>query len=96
MLGNPRASRAVGYALRALSGKRDDDRYAGIPWQRVINSQGGISLKGIERIEQAVLLQDEGVFVSTDFHIDLAEYGWEGLLPYEVEKILAEEEEFYE
>lgn len=96
MLGNARASRAVGYALRALSYKQDALCYTGIPWQRVINSQGGISLAGMDKVAQAGLLQEEGVIVSPECCIDLEEFGWEGLLPHEVEKILAEEEDFYE
>ena len=44
MLSAPRAARAVGYALNALGDKKGDPAYADIPWQRVINSQGRISI----------------------------------------------------
>lgn len=96
ILDNPRASRAVGFALRALFYRHGDARYDGIPWQRVINREGGISLDGLERVEQAGLLLDEGVAVSPDYFIDLAIYGWEGLLPHEVTAVLKEEEAIYE
>jgi methylated-DNA-protein-cysteine methyltransferase-like protein len=38
-------ARAVGYALNALP----SDRAAEVPWQRIVNSQGGISTRGIEQ-----------------------------------------------
>jgi methylated-DNA-protein-cysteine methyltransferase related protein len=91
MLGRPNAARAVGYALNALRGKRHDPRYDGIPWQRVINSQGRISLPntdgGADR--QAELLRGEGVVVGEDMRVDLSVYLWEGLHLVEIDDILA-------
>src|SRR3970040_1968423 len=47
-----------------------------VPWQRVINSQGKISLrKGAER--QRELLEEEGVEFVKD-KVDLKKYGWRG------------------
>jgi len=86
MLGRPTAARAVGYALRALKDKEDD----GVPWQRVINSQGRISIINPEHSgnEQANRLRAEGVVVSDDLRVDLAVYLWEGLHWLEIDDIL--------
>jgi methylated-DNA-protein-cysteine methyltransferase related protein len=49
----------------------------GVPWQRVINSQGKISDRpGAER--QRELLEAEGVEFVKD-KVDLKKYGWKGL-----------------
>lgn len=49
-----------------------------VPWQRVINSQGKISLrKGYDASEQRQLLEDEGVHFDDRERIDLRIYGWE-------------------
>lgn len=77
MLGRPQAARAVGYALRALPDGTD------VPWQRVINAQGTISLKSRhpeETTRQRTLLEAEGVTFDADGRVDLARYGW-GLGP---------------
>lgn len=69
LAGNDRAARQVVRVLHASSKK---DR---LPWHRVINSRGGISLaqgRGFE--EQERLLLNEGVAVS---RIDLEEFLWE-------------------
>lgn len=73
ILGQPRASRAVGYAMRA-SGRHDD-----VPWQRVINSQGRISAKDdIHRpILQRVLLEAEGIEFDLSDRCDLKRLRWE-------------------
>ena len=39
LAGLPRAARQVGYALHALSDG------SGVPWQRVVNARGGVSLR---------------------------------------------------
>ena len=47
-----------------------------VPWQRVINSQGKISVRpGAER--QRTLLEDEGVIFAKD-KVDMKKYGWKG------------------
>ncbi|MDF3821209.1 MGMT family protein [Leptospira sp. 96542] len=75
MLGNPRAARAVGYALNALK-KGSENK---IPWQRVINAKAEISFKGdpLRSGLQKKILETEGVFFDkksgkTDFN----KYGW--------------------
>lgn len=62
----------VGYALAVL--KPDSD----VPWQRVVNSQGKISLRsdGIEDEFQRHLLEAEGVFFDQNGRIDLEEFRW--------------------
>jgi methylated-DNA-protein-cysteine methyltransferase-like protein len=51
----------------------------GIPWQRVINSQGKISLrKGGGPDVQRELLEAEGVVFDDRQRVDLARYGWSG------------------
>jgi methylated-DNA-protein-cysteine methyltransferase-like protein len=90
MLGSPNAARAVGYALRALKDRKEDSEYASIPWQRVVNSQGRISIINREfgAQQQARLLREEGVIVSENLQIDLDIYLWTGLHWLEVDDIL--------
>ena len=66
------SARQVGYAMAAL---RDD---AGVPWHRIINSRGRISLRaGSEgHLLQRILLEAEGIVFSGDDEIDLAQYRW--------------------
>ena len=47
-----------------------------VPWQRVINAQGKISLKGPAAETQQRLLEEEGVEFDQRDRIDLARYGW--------------------
>ena len=73
--GRPMAARAVGYALRVLPRDR------GVPWHRVINKKGTISLKDRDPREtdlQRHLLEREGV-VFEDDRVDFRRFGWEGL-----------------
>ena len=71
ILGSPRAARAVGYALRACP--------EGLPWQRVINAQGKISIRGeMERpILQRLLLEAEGVEFNAGDACALKKLRWE-------------------
>ena len=66
-------ARMVGYALSALRDGRDPL----VPWQRVINAQGRISLQGISSVEQRFLLEDEGVVFDAADRVDFDIYGWE-------------------
>ena len=73
MIGLPRHTRMVGNALHALSAESD------VPWQRVINSQGFISLgklsaDGAEL--QRILLEAEGVIFQDNGKISLKTYRW--------------------
>ncbi len=72
LAGNSRAVRGVVWVLHSSS-----DAYK-LPWHRVINSRGSISLprgRGFE--EQRKRLIAEGVLVSPSGKIDLARYRWE-------------------
>jgi methylated-DNA-protein-cysteine methyltransferase-like protein len=52
---------------------------ADVPWQRVINAQGKISIrKGAGSLEQRALLEAEGVDFDERERVDLARYGWDG------------------
>lgn len=51
----PRGARQVSYILHSMSEKHD------LPWHRVINSQGKISLPGKRGDLQRQLLEQEGV-----------------------------------
>ncbi|HUF39865.1 MAG TPA: MGMT family protein [Anaerolineales bacterium] len=49
-----------------------------VPWQRVVNSEGRISIrKGSGHLEQRALLEAEGVCFDGADRIDLAVYGWD-------------------
>ena len=91
MLGRHRAARAVGYAMNALKDK--DETYADVPWQRVINSQGRISIVNRETSanQQAELLREEGVVVDDNLRVNLDIYLWEGLHWLEIDDILGGE-----
>ena len=70
MAGNPRGARQVVRVLASLSAKE------GLPWHRVINARGTISLTGAGFDEQKALLQAEGVAVDGRGAIDLNAYKW--------------------
>lgn len=71
-LGSPRAARAVGYALAHV---KDPN----VPWHRVVNAQGKISMGGhLHRPEeQARRLKREKVHFDAADCIDLKRYGWQ-------------------
>jgi methylated-DNA-protein-cysteine methyltransferase-like protein len=84
LLGQPRAARTVGWALHSLPQGKN------VPWQRVINSRGMVSL-GRDRhgaVVQQVLLEGEGVVFDERGRVDLDLYGWTGLDPLEIRQIL--------
>ena len=69
--GNPRAARQVVRVLHACS---DKDK---LPWQRVINSKGTISLRQGEGYEiQKALLKREGICFGESGRIDLEKFLW--------------------
>ena len=76
LLGAPRAARAVGTALRYLPGSLTRT----VPWQRVINAAGGISLRGdvLRAEEQRWLLEGEGVEFDRHGKVNLKKYRWLG------------------
>jgi len=81
MAGLLNGARTVGWAMRALS---EDRRIGGrrVPWHRVINAQGAISLRGGEdgggAPRQAAALRREGITVLRGGRIDLGRYLWRG------------------
>jgi len=69
MAGNPRAARQVARILHSSSRKH------GLPWHRVINSRGTISLpRGNGYEEQKEMLLSEGIVFRHDDTINLKEY----------------------
>jgi methylated-DNA-protein-cysteine methyltransferase-like protein len=72
LLGAPAAARAVGYALHALPVRND------VPWWRVINVRGSISLKGrgSNADLQRALLDGEGVAFDAEGRCDLQALRW--------------------
>lgn len=50
---------------------------ADVPWQRVVNAQGRISIRaGDGHLRQRVLLEAEGVIFDDQEQIDLNRFGW--------------------
>ncbi len=70
--GVPRGARLVGGILH--NAKEE------LPWHRVINRHGFISIRCFDHPKslQKALLEGEGVEVTPDFMIDLEKYGWWG------------------
>jgi methylated-DNA-protein-cysteine methyltransferase related protein len=64
-------ARTVGFALNEIPKHGTEE----IPWQRIINAQGGISTKGLL---QRKLLEDEGIVFEENNRIDLRRFRWPG------------------
>ena len=71
LAGYPGYARHVGKAL----GKLPKD--STLPWFRVINSQGKISLKGEDLARQRALLIAEDIKVSSEGKLSLRKYRWQ-------------------
>lgn len=71
LAGLPRGARLVAGILHAEET---------LPWQRIINREGFISIRGCHYSKdfQKKLLEQEGIEVTPDFMIDLKKYGWFG------------------
>lgn len=75
LIGSPRASQVVGWALRVLKpGTR-------VPWYRIINKAGMISIENMRAPKelQVKLLREEGVEVAEregNFFVDMERYAW--------------------
>ena len=67
MEGQPRL---VGYALHALP------RGSSVPWHRVINAMGRISLPGPTGRHQQLLLEKEGITFSAANRVNLHKFQW--------------------
>ena len=65
-------ARQVGYALHALPDTEP------VPWQRVINARGEISLRGANDNDrlQRLMLKEEGIRFDRSGRIDLERYRW--------------------
>lgn len=76
LAGLPGHARQVGYALHALRSPEEDD----VPWHRVINARGEISLRGAAGLAgqaQRQLLEAEGVVFDPRGRVDLSVCRWE-------------------
>ncbi len=71
LAGNSRGARQVSRILHSMSQKYD------LPWHRVVNAEGRISLPRGQGFElQKALLEFEGVSFSSSHIIDLSVYLW--------------------
>lgn len=72
LAGMPGHARQVGYALHSLPDGSE------VPWQRVINREGRISLRAYPQAEhlQRALLEAEGVVFDQEGRIALEKYRW--------------------
>lgn len=73
LAGLPGRARLVGYALSALAGK------SSIPWHRVVNAQGRVSLRSCGSgadMEQRLRLEHEGVKFDASGRILLERFLW--------------------
>ncbi|MEZ2574513.1 MULTISPECIES: MGMT family protein [Buttiauxella] len=70
LAGSPRAARQVGGVLKRLpEGSK-------LPWHRVVNRHGTISLTGSDLQRQRQALLSEGIMVSGDGKIEMERYRW--------------------
>ena len=71
LAGSPRAARQVGGVLSRLP------EGTTLPWHRVVNRHGTISLQGDRLFRQRDALEAEGIEVSDDGQLDLAICRWQ-------------------
>ena len=73
LAGLPRHARQVGYALAALADGNE------VPWHRVVNAKGDISMRAHSGHEdyQRILLEDEGVEFNQFGRIYLKQFLWD-------------------
>jgi len=76
LCGSPHAARQVGWALASLAKSNEES----IPWWRVLNSKGYLSIRGTElnpKMIQKSLLEREGVEVDGEaLTVDMQVFGW--------------------
>lgn len=72
-VGMPRAAREVGWILNGLE---VDSTSLTIPWWRVVNNKGRVSIKGsrYSALDQKRLLVKEGILVNEDLTFDIGKY----------------------
>jgi len=64
------AARQIGYALHALP------TGSTVPWHRVLNATGLISLRNHHALSQRMLLTREGIRFDSRARVDLTRFGW--------------------
>lgn len=69
--GSPNGARQVSWVLNSCS------RSENLPWHRMVNSQGTISLQGKGGMEQRALLEAEGIRFDREGRIDLSKFLWQ-------------------
>ncbi len=71
------SARNVGYAMSSVPHESD------VPWHRVINSRGSISIRshGEPSTAQRRMLESEGIVFSIRGTVDLERFGWHGSQP---------------
>ena len=84
LLGHPHAARTVGWALASLS----DEQAGVVPWHRVLNRAGVISLPRRYAGLQRRLLEEEGIEFDASGRVDMRRYGWRGMDPAELLALL--------
>lgn len=71
LAGLTNGARQAGYALHALR------PHTAVPWHRVVNAAGRISLADVAgAVTQRLLLEREGVRFDAAGRVDLGRYGW--------------------
>ncbi|HAH12089.1 MAG TPA: methyltransferase [Pantoea agglomerans] len=70
LAGSPRAARQVGGVLSRLP------EGTTLPWHRVVNRHGTISLQGDRLLRQPDALEADGIELSDDGQLDLEAYRW--------------------
>ncbi len=72
LVGNPRLSRVVGYALKAAP--------EGLPCHRVVTKEGGLSdaFSPLGKETHRMLLEMEGVTFTPDGRVEMEKYFWAG------------------
>jgi methylated-DNA-protein-cysteine methyltransferase-like protein len=65
-------ARVVGYAMASTPEGQD------IPWQRIVNREGKISLPGKGGEIQRMRLEAEGILFDARGRIDMKRFGWHG------------------
>jgi methylated-DNA-protein-cysteine methyltransferase-like protein len=68
------SGRVAGFAMASLRWRNEGD----VPWHRVINRLGKLSLKSFDGGLQRSLLEGEGIRFDSNNSINLARYQWDG------------------
>ena len=77
LAGHPKGARLVSFILHSCSEKYQ------LPWHRIVNQKGMISLKKGHGYEiQYKLLKEEGICFDNKETIDLEKYGWKFEITY--------------